>query len=193
MPDFFGEDLSVNGPGSPVSLQRVLFEHPISPITFLIDGTGSGIAHDAKDVLYITPEECTKQALYFTQELFDGARIPGYLYRYLSFLMLEEDGNTMEYPDDQVLQKAFESGKITKESEDYKFICNFITYCKDNPEAQQLIGLIQLISGSLNVAKKQNAGIKLYLDRPETALHPKRQARFMSALMEMRREYGGEE
>jgi len=187
------EDLSISGPGSPVSLKKFLHKNPdVKPITLIVDGSGCGITHDEENMLYVTPEECSKQSIYYSKSLFNGEQISAYLYRYISFLMLEK-GNDMKYKTDQELAQAFYDEKITRTSEDYIYIRNFITYCENNSEAQQVIGLIQIIAGSLNIARKEKKGIRLYLDRPETALHPSRQSRFMSALMMLRTEYGFEE
>lgn len=181
-------DLSVAGPGSPVSLQKFLDTHEVAkPFSVLIDGTGGGIAKDAAEVIYITPKDCSEQAIYFSKNVFDG-RIPDYLYRYLAFMMLDR-----EYQTQYELVADMNAGKVTTESEDYKHIQNLIKYCDSNPEAQQVIGLIQLIAGIFNMAKKAKAGIRVYLEHPETALHPKRQARFVSMFMHLKEEYGSTE
>lgn len=181
------QDLTIAGPGSPISLQK--FRETLTEeksFMVLIDGAGSGIAHDSADVLYITPEECSKQAIYYSKEVFNGVNIPAYLYRYMSYMFLDKE----LIESDQLLVKEFIEGRLTADSQDYKHILNLIKYTESNPESQQIIGLIQIISGALNMARKQNAGITIYLDRPETALHPKKQSRFMSMLMKLREEYG---
>lgn len=184
-------DLSVNGPGSPVSLKKFLLSHETNKeLTVLIDGTGSGIAHDDEGCLYITPEECKTQALHYSKNVFNGRQIPAYLYRYLGYMMID---GMKEYNSDQELAEAFQNGDITEESDDYKYLLNLITYCEHNSEAQQVIGLIQLIAGSLNIARKADSGLRLYIDRPETALHPKRQAKAMSLFMKLKSEYGWED
>jgi len=185
-------DLSVNGPGSPVSFKKFLLQtqDKLRELTVLIDGTGSGIAHDDEGTFYIRPEDCSEQAIYYSKNGFDGIRISAYLYRYLGYMMID---GMKEYKSDQELAEDFENGTITKESDDYKYLCNLITYCSQNPETQQVIGLIQLIGGSLNIARKAKSGLRLYIDRPETALHPKRQSKFMSLFMKLKAEYGWEE
>jgi len=185
------DDLSVAGPGSPVSLKKFLLRHQTAkPMTVLLDQTGTGIAHDDEGTIYITPEECSTQALYYSEHMFNGVNVPAYLYRYITYMMMEGE---KEYMNDQELAEDFKNGTITAESDSYKQVVNLIKYCKDNPEMQQVMGLIQLIGGSLNIARKADAGIRLYLDRPETSMHPKRQARFMSCLMKLQKEYGFEE
>jgi hypothetical protein len=186
------QDLSIAGPGSPVSLKKVI-EQVIGPeqkpFTVLVDRTGAGIAHDSDECIYVTPEQCSIQALYYKNNIFDGRRIPAYLYRALHYFY--NDGRyTPKYKTDQDVIDAFIKEEITEESPEYIQILNLIKYCDSNSEAQQIIGLIQLIQGPLSIAKKQNVGFKLYLDRPETALHPKRQSAFMSWFTRTCEEYG---
>lgn len=179
-------DLTIAGPGSPISLQKILDTQNISkPFSLFIDGTGQGIAHDAKEFLYITPEECSKQSIWYSKNMFDGKHISQHLWRWISFMMLDKE---YQKPEDFI--KEVTSGKITETNEDYVFIKNFIAYCEHNPEAQQVIGLIQLLAGTLTDAKKNNKSIKIYIDRPETSMHPKRQQRFMSMFYKMEKEYG---
>ena len=179
-------DLSINGPGSPVSLQKFLDNHEgeLREITLLIDGSGNGIAHDSASCLYITPAECSTQALYYTKTLFDGIHVPAYLYRYLHYMFLSED-RTFLYPTDESLIKA----NVDPQSTDYQHIVNLLKNAEHNPEAQQVIGLIQLSGGSLNMAAKQNNSIRLYIQHPETHLHPKRQSMFVTMLMHLKDDY----
>jgi hypothetical protein len=182
------QDLSVGGPYTPVSLDKLIKTgHMKTKLTLLVDGTGLGIAKDSPECIYVTPEECSKQAIYFSKEKFDGKRIPAYLFRYLSYMFIDD---AIEYESDQFLADLFNGGDITEESDDYKYILNLIKYCESNKEAQQVIGMVQLIGGSLRIATKHKSGIKFYLEHPETGLHPKRQSRLMSMLMKLHKEYG---
>lgn len=184
------EDLSIAGPGSPISLKKFLITAPIpKPLSVLVDGTGSGIAHDDENTIYITPQECSQQAIYYVENKFNGKSVPAYLYRYLAYMFLDQE----LISSDIECGLQFKEGKITEESPDYIQIRNLITYVKSNPEAQQVIGLIQLISGILNISRKENKGVRLYIQNPETSLHPKRCSRFISMLVKIRKEYGGEE
>ena len=187
------EDLSVAGPYSPVSLKKFLYHHPTSrPLTVLIDGTGLGIVKDEEGMLYITPEDCSQQALHYCKTIFDGKRVPAYLYRYLHYMFINNAYHP-KYNSDQDVANAFINKELTEESEEYIQIRNMITYAEHNTELLQVIGLIQLIGGSLNMARKSNSGLRLYLDRPETALHPKRQSSFMSMFEMLRKDYGWKE
>lgn len=183
------DDLSVAGPGSPVSLHKFIKTQggTLQKLTVLVDGTGLGIHKDEENCVYITPEECRKQSVYFLKEKFDGERIPAYLYRYISMMFLE---NAPKYETDQDLVEAFNSGKIDEDHPDYKYILNLVRWCESNDEAAQVIGMIQLIAGSLRIATKNKAGIRLYIERPETALHPKRCSRSVSMIIALDKEYG---
>lgn len=183
------EDLSVDGPGSPVSLKKFVNANPdVKPLTLLVDGSGLGIAKDHEDFIYITPEECSKQAIYYKNEKFTGG-IPAYLFRYLSQFFRQE--HTFET--DLEVVEYFRMGILTEEHEQVKFIRSLIKYCDINAEAAQAIGLIQLVGGYCSMAKKHNTGIRLYIERPETALHPSRQSEVASFLVKIMKEYGFEE
>lgn len=66
-------------------------------------------------------------------------------------------------------------------------------YAKTNAELKQLIGLIQLVGGSLNIARKQQKSIKLWIEEPETRMHPKRERRIMSLIYALKKDYGFDE
>jgi len=109
------------------------------------------------------------------------------LYRYLSYMFIDD---AKWYESDQELVEDFNKGLITENSDNYKTVLSLIKWCEQNKESAQVIGLIQLIGGSLNIARKEGCGIKLYIEHPETSLHPKRQAKFVSMLTKIQEEYG---
>lgn len=183
------KDISIDGPGSPISIKKVMKQVEPKPITLFVDGSGCGLAKDDDTLIYITPEECAFQALYYSKHLFDGKRVPAYLYRYLAYMF--ELGK--KYETDEELAEDFKNGVITSESPDYKQIVNLIKYCEHNDEAKQIIGLIQLVAGALNMAKKQMMGVKLYIDKPETSLHPNKQSKIPTLLIELKERYGFDE
>jgi hypothetical protein len=180
------KDISIDGPGSPISIKKVLEQIEPKPITLFVDGSGCGIAQDDESLIYITPSECSSQALYYSKSVFDGKCIPAYLYRYLGYMF----GIGKDYQTDEELVKDFADGVITEESVDYKQILNLIKYCENNDEAKQVIGLIQLVGGALNIAKKQQKYIRLYIDKPETSLHPNKQSKIATLLIRLRDRYG---
>lgn len=184
------KDLSVDWVGSPISLDKFLkteyakFESE-QKLTVLIDGSGSGIFNDTKSHITISPEECHKQAKYYSEKVFNGKAIPLYLYRHLCYMMLDK-----EYQTNEEIYEDFRTGRVTKDSEHYKQLVNLIKYCSANPEAMQVIGLIQLISGCLNIAREHKSKVGLYIQHPEAHLHPKRQSKFMTMFNELLKEYG---
>lgn len=180
------QDILTDGPGSPVSIKKVMEQVELRDFNLFVDGSGSGIAKDDDTLIYITPEECSHQALYYSKTLFDGKRIPAYLYRYLGFMF--EIGK--DYQTDQELVRDFQEGVITEESIEYKQILNLIKYCEHNDEAKQIIGLIQLVGGALNIARKQQMGVRLYIDKPETSLHPNKQSKIPTLLIRLKDNYG---
>jgi hypothetical protein len=192
------QDLRIGGDGSPISLKKVLDtpEMATRELTVLIDGTGCGIAKDAEDVLYVTPEACKMQAMYYCKEMFDGKQIPAYIFRHIMFLWYDR-----MFSDDKIMIEELEKEAALKTDEieagdgisglpEYKSILGMLQFIDYNEELQQCLGLIQLLCGSLSVARKENKGIRIYLDKPETNLHPKRQAAIMTVINKIREEYG---
>ena len=191
------EDLSVAGPYSPISLKKFLTIHgkSLPEFTVLIDQTDMGIAKDAENTLYITPNACKEQCDYFRDNIFfPSKRISAYLYRYLHYMFINDDYKP-KYLSDQDVMNAMVKGEITATSEDYVKIQNLIAYSDANREASQIIGFIQLFAGSLSIYKKESLktgtqlGQRIFIEEPETHLHPKRQARLMSLFNHIRDEY----
>lgn len=61
---------------------------------------------------------------------------------------------------------------------------------RSNRAARQMIGMIQLVAGVLNTARKQGKGVRLFIELPETYLHPEQQAHLMSTLQQIMDDYG---
>lgn len=183
------QDLSIDGPGSPISIKKFNNSKEIKyrddkDLLILIDD-GNGIAHDDPEFNYITPEECSKQAIFFLKNSFNPDGLPAYLYRYLSYMYQKDKqfATNQEYADTMI------NGSLDKESNDYKEIINKVKYLENNRESQQIIGFIQLFAGCLNQAKKSDKQIKLFIQEPETNLHPKRCAMLMSLIKMIQEEY----
>lgn len=182
----------VAGEGSPISLNKVLEDKANGvykkEFCVFIDNTYSGFALDAPGTVYLTVDARTEQAVYFVERIFDG-RIPCYLYRYLHYMYHHEEYE-MKYPKDEDVVKAFESGALTVESEEYKKLQNMIKYSGSNKSVQQMIGLITLLGGTLLDCKKRGKYIRIYIEEPETHLHPQQERRVISLLHKLREEYG---
>jgi len=67
---------------------------------------------------------------------------------------------------------------------------NLYKYAKTNGEMRHIIAIVQLFGGSLNIAKKQKKHVKIYLEEPETRMHPKREARMMMLIEKLKKDYG---
>lgn len=112
------------------------------------------------NLVNVTIEEREKQADYF---LGLNLPLPPYLKKYLKFVYSIEDDSEME---------------------------SMYKHANTNVEMKQLIGFIQLIAGSLNLARKMKRGVRIYIEEPETRLHPKRERMIMSLLEEIKKDYG---
>lgn len=60
---------------------------------------------------------------------------------------------------------------------------------RTNIGARQVIGMIQLIAGALHMAKKAGKGVRLYIEHPETHLHPEQQAGLASMFIALQKDY----
>ena len=184
------KDMSVDGPGSPISIKKFLASDKYSPSEHpcvLIDNSSSGFAHDDPNTMYMTTEDIQHQANWYRKNSFNGKQVPAYLYRYLHYMYLD---GSMKYKTNQDLANAFNKKEITAESPEYKQIVNLIKYCDSNTEAAQLIGFITLFAGTISHAKKENKPIRLFLKNPDNNLHPLRAQRWMSMFYKLKKEYG---
>lgn len=182
------QDLSVDGPYSPVSLRKVIDTIPESNEFTVIIPDNVGIDIDNAETINITIEERVIQSHYFIDEVFpELPRIPAYLYRYIHYMM--EDDYKMKYPTDKDYIEALDNGTLKISDDEYQKIYGFIKWGKSNTEATHLIGLVQLVAGTLKMASKAKKFCKFFIELPETGFHPKRQSRIMSLLHKLKDEY----
>ena len=185
-----GADISIAGPGSPVSLKKLFKEQKLEytdqHVTVLLDQSGVGIVNDEESVCTIKLSDCQNQTRWFRDEVFlkTGKRPPLYLLRYLL-----EFYHYGEYKSDQELMQAVNDKTITADSPGYKHVQNLIEYSEHNPESMQLIGLFMLLEGSLSLAKKENKRVRFYLEYPDAHLHPSRAQMFMYVLNKLTSKY----
>ena len=67
------------------------------------------------------------------------------------------------------------------------FLLNKVKYCASNKESAQIIGLIILFVETVKLTRMNNFNAPtLLIDKPETDLHPKREARIMTLINKMR-------
>ncbi len=190
-------DLTVAGPGSPVSMTKVLDfidnETPIKDqpsLMVLLDNSGSGIYHDSPQLVNIMITDRIEQCNYYLDNFFNGKNISAYLYRYIYWIMEEGCTDNPKYRNDQEIADAYNNKHLTAESDEYKKVLNYITYAKSNTEIMHIIGLVQLIGGALKEAAKQQSCLRIFIEQPETGFHPKRERCLVTILNRLRDEYG---
>jgi hypothetical protein len=182
------QDLSVAGPGSPVSLKKFIALYPEvtkqsekSPVLLVSD---IPIAKDDPNTLYVTVEECKNQALWFLENVFDGIRIPYYTIHHLLYMYEEGNEGYKTYADNESIKCIIITKELNADHPHYKFVLNKFKYGKDDPEFLQILGLLQLVGGVL-----KQGGVRIFVEHPETHLHPKRECRIMVMLNKLREEY----
>ena len=194
MKDYEKMDLQVDGPYSPISIKKVSDSGilQLEGFNVLIPGTNEqlGVVADDPERVNVMITDRIMQAEYFIDEIFPNLpRIPAYLYRYIHYMMFSEESN-FKYPTDADYIYAIESDTLKMHEEEYQKVHNFIKWGKTNTEAVHLIGLLQLVGGSLKAAAKNNSGLKMFIELPETGFHPKREGKIMSMLNKLKDEYG---
>jgi hypothetical protein len=183
-------DLSIDGPGSPVSLRKFLEIQPGNgngQIRALLDRTGDGIVMDDPDTNYITTDACKKQAKWFLEN-FSRERVPAYAIRHILYMFDDSKGTSYKY---KSKEEAIEAISNDPEHPDFKFVTNKFKHGDNNVEFLQVLGLLQLLSGTLTTARKLNQGVRVYLEHPDSFLHPGRSAKLMYMLKEVMKEFGG--
>lgn len=196
-------EFTVDGsPYAPISLNKVVkdleskghfdkTDRPGSSFTVLINNSGNGFEADAPEIINVMITDRIEQTRWFIDEVFPTLpRIPAYLYRYISWIMFENCARPMKYPSDNDFIQAYASQVLTKEDPEYKQIESFIKYGKSNSEATHLIGLLQLVGGTMRAYAKRNAGCRMYIELPETGFHPKRERLLISLLTKLKEDYG---
>lgn len=107
--------------------------------------------------------------------------------------MIEMNANDREMQAMYYLGLGLPYPPYLKEHLDYMFDCDteaMYKYAATNVEMKQLIGFIQLFGGSLKQATKAGANLRMWIVEPETHLHPKRQAKFMTLFNRLKDKYG---
>lgn len=147
--------------GAPISLKKVSRYTEPTELKVLVDGAGSGFVNDDPTLVNVTVVEREFQAMYFIGL---GLPLPAYLKKYIEYMFNDD-------------------GKPCNAEAMYK-------YAASNAELKQIIGMCQLVGGALNMARKADKGVRLFIELPEAHQHPKRQSRMMSLLMMLKEDYG---
>ncbi len=188
------EDFQVDGPYSPISIKKMVDAKIFNEEGFniLIPGTNEqlGVVADDPDRVNVMITDRIMQAEYFIDEVYPTLpRIPAYLYRYIHYMMFSKEYD-LKYPTDADYIFAIENGDLDLNGEEYQSIHNFIKWGKTNTEAVHLIGILQLVGGSIKAAARNKSGLKMFIELPETGFHPKRERKIMSMLNKLKDEYG---
>ena len=152
-----------------ISLDKVTKQFSATkPWNILVNGTEMGIRNDA-NIIEINPTETIVQAEYFLKNIWPDIkkqhnRLPRYLSKYLHI--------------------------IYRDVTDEKDMMDRLDYADDSRELKHVIGLIQLFTGTLSMAKKEKKGCRIYIVEPETHCHPKVQSALMSMLNQISDDYG---
>jgi hypothetical protein len=182
------DDIQVDGPYSPISLEKLKkVVHLDKEFSVLLDQSGLGFAHDDPNILYMTIQERKEQAVWWMKNNFDGRRIPAWLYRYLHYMFNDGD---FKYKDHLDVVACMQEGKIKEDDEEYQRILALIKHCETNVEAAQIIGFVMLMVGTLNQCRKDGIPPKIFIEQPETSLHPKRTAKWMSLFYDFKDKWG---
>lgn len=150
-------------PGSPVSLRKFIESGlPITTFTMIVDGTPerAGVHPDDPDTCNVTILDREQQADYF---LALKLPMPEYLKKYLKVLYEDPEGKTVEAMYGQAHM---------------------------NKGLKQMIGLIQLIAGGCNMARKAGKGIRFFVELPETYMHPAQQRHIPDVMKMIMDDYG---
>ena len=148
--------------GAPISLQKVLDANVITPSKDLTVLLDQTGCGIVNDTVEYANVTIDAREEQAKYFLSLDIPLPEYLKKYLAYM----------YEDDEVNLEGM-----------YK-------YASTNPELKQLIGFIQLVGGSLNIARKMNKSVKMFIEEPEARLHPKRERRIVSLLEMLKRDYG---
>lgn len=156
-------DLS-NEDGS-ISLKKFLIHHPLNrPLTLLVDGSGNGIAKDEENIFYITSEMCQTQADY---NLFTKGKVWNGVEKYMKMFF----------------KKEVEDGTFDYEKK--------LSAAKHSPELKQIIGMITILGSVMNMGNKAGGKrVPIYIEHPETHLHPSRQSAFVTFFFEITKDFG---
>lgn len=195
-------NFTVDGtPYSPISLSK-LIENDVfkdseddkkkGSLKVLIPGTHEqlGFSADDPNTVNIMIKDRVEQAEFFIETVYPTlSRVPAYLYRYIHYMMFSEDSE-FKYPRDNDYIMALSGGVLNQTDEEYVQIHNFIKWGKTNSECVHILGLVQLVGGTLKQAAKKGHGVRLFIEFPETGFHPKRERKVMSLLNKLKEDYG---
>jgi len=192
-------DLSIAGPGSPISMQKFTdyldAETPIErqpELIVMLNQSGQGLLQDNDSIVQVMIADRVMQAHYWRDEFWNGKQISAYLYRYV-YYMLEEDEYDIakhKYPNNQAIVDALTSGALTETSDEFVRMKGYFEWLKSNNEVTHIVGLVQLVGGSLRAAAKKQSYLRIFIEEPETGMHPKRERKLVTLIKMLGDDYG---
>lgn len=180
------EDLQLDGEGSPISIKKVMRNITINKdVTVLVDNSHQGYELDDESYMYITIKQREEATEYYIDNKFNEKQISEWMYRYIYYMLYGE----VKYNTKEDLVAEFNSGKLTLQSEEFQKISKFIKYSKTNLSSKHIVGLILNLAGILSMCKKKGVPPRVFIELPETGLHPQMQAKLMSLINIIRKDY----
>jgi hypothetical protein len=203
------QELTVDGsPYAPISMQKVVdklekeghFDNPEGKkeksLTVFVNNSGNGFEADHPGIINVMIQDRIMQTTYFVDEVLPNLpRLPAYLYRYVQWVMVDDckyNGkyDQMRYSSDNDYIMALSSGILKQTDKEYQEVYSMVKWAKSNTELTHLVGLLQLVGGTLRGAAKKGTGIRMYIELPETGFHPKRERLLVTLLYKLKEEYG---
>ena len=187
-----GSHLHIDGPHSPLSLAKIRDNLEMRDFTVLVHTSDVAIAPDYSRVFNVTMEERVFQAKYYLSEIFPKTgKIPLYLLVYLYCLFEEGIPYATWIDHEQPLEEI--KKQIPNFEEVVERYTKMVKYAEHNLAYLHAIGMIQLLVGTMSQAKKANSSIAIYVEYPETAMHPKQQSRIVGFFTFLKNKYYGDQ
>lgn len=193
------KDLSVAGDGSPISMSKLLdnIDHdtPVEKqpqIMVLLNNSGNGIIQDSEKLINVMISDRVMQAEYWRDNFWNPKAMSAYLYKFVYYMMEEENyrPENYKYPTNQSIVDALSSGALKETDDEFIKMRNYFEYMKSNTEVTHTIGLVQIVGGCLNTARKQGGNCRFFIEQPETGFHPKRERKLMTLIQWLADDYG---
>ena len=184
------DDLSVEGPGSPISLRK-WYENEnkdvLKDTMVLIDHDGLGFEPDGLPCMEVTPQGCKECTEYYVDNHFNGKQLPLYILKHFYYMTIGGSDIYEKAKDLPALEKYFAEDE--KGKQEYQELLNKIKYAKRSAEASQVLGLIIMLCSGFQMANRIGAPARFYIEHPESHLHPKREQRLMYMINKIREDY----